>query len=288
MDNLIASFYNFEPIYEVLSDRSPYLKDIDNSFGLLLKDITNKQAKKDLILAIKKFTRVSKIYIRFVPNIFNACILTNYNNILPSIFIKKLESENIKHTVDETSQYIDSFRIDIGIPLFNTFNKYEMTAILLHELGHVYSHTSNLPLLFQKILKWSSTQQLGGTIISTLLHGISLYSSLFILAFIVSRSVMFTEHLEEYNCDQFAIKYGYGTEIATAINKIRNIENTYNDDHAFINKLLKTILSIFIPASHPDSKDRICNIINKIKKEYSDRYNIIKDDINNQLSDIKC
>lgn len=286
-----------ELIFEVSKFRSEILKYIDQDFALIKKNKKDFAAKKELTKHIKEFTSVKSIIITVKKDYFNAAVIPLYNQALSfdllNIFKDYKNEGDIKdiEVVEEPSKYIKKLYIIFGDGLIDRFSARELTAILLHELGHSFTYTSNLPrillALFQK-----SVGVVGMTlkypimwIFNLITIPVYLISTLIIIT--VVRSLTFVEHKSEYKADQFATKYGYGDEMIKVLYILHGKEKEIESHEAWWKKIWNFIEDLFSPSSHPTSSNRIKevneNIINEYKKLYpklSMELNIILKDIN--------
>lgn len=286
-----------ELIFEVSKYRSDILKDIDRDFAKIKKDRKDLAAKKELTENIKKFSGIKKVIITFKKDYLNAAIIPIYNQQISMDLVNVLKSyeagENIKSldVVEEPSKYIEKIYVIFGNELIDTFSARELTAILLHELGHSFTYTSNLPrillALFQKgvgvvgmVLK---------TPILWLLNLITLpaylISSLIIITIV--RSLTFLEHKSEYRADQFAAKYGYFDEMVKVLYKLHHREMEQQSKKAWWEKLWYFIEGLFSPSTHPKSSRRIEEINDKMLSDYKKLYPKLSNELNIILKDIK-
>jgi hypothetical protein len=293
MDDLVVQ----ELLFEASPYRSEILKDIDQNFASIKKDRTDLAAKKELTENVKKFSGVDHIVITFKKDYFNAAVIPIYNQAVSADLIdvfKDFEGGgNLKSlsVVEEPSKYIKKLYIIFGDELIETFSPRELTAILLHEFGHAFTYTANLPrillMLFQKSVG------IIGIIIRTpvlwLFNLVSipayLISSLIIIT--VVRSLTFIEHRSEYKADQFAIKYGYSDEMIKVLYKLHNKQKELDEHKKWWEKVWKFIDDLFSPSSHPSSSRRIEEINNHMLTEYKKLYPKLSNELNIILKDIK-
>jgi len=175
--------------------------------------------------------------------------------------------------------------------MFDIFSPRELTAILLHELGHVYTYTSNLPrvmvALFIKVTNIAG--KLFKVPILSLLNMLSIpayiISSLVIIT--VSRSLTFLEHRSEYRADQFAAKYGYGDELIKVLYKLHNKSVETEKHKRWYAKLWNFITEIFTPSSHPQSSKRIVELSEKMLEDYKKLYPALSNELSIILKDIR-
>jgi Zn-dependent protease with chaperone function len=286
-----------ELIFEVSKYRSDILKDIDKLFAALKENHKDLAAKKELTEKIKEFSGVKQVVLTLKTEYTNASVIPIYNQIISTDLINLLKDfesgENLKNlnVIEEPSKYIKKVYIIIGIDLINMFSPRELTSILLHELGHVYTYTSNLPRLllnvFQKLVGFAG--EIFKTPILAILNLLSLPAYLIASLIIITltRSLTFLEHKAEYRADQFPIKYGYGDEFVKVLHKLHNKQIEIKKHLTWYEKLWNFINSWFVPSTHPTSSKRINEMSDKILDDYKKLYPNLDKELNIILKDIK-
>ena len=189
----------------------------------------------------------------------------SYNFAVLPIYKKKITEKNVTEIDNIKLFEIEKVKLIIGFKLIEQLKPREVTSILLHEIGHIVAHISESTQQFIKILK-PIHSILKTTSVIPILHIISLP-----LFLIVSRSLFFTSHMEEYNADKFAVECGYGSEMRTVLILFKNA--TDNKQTLSFSEIMKKIHNLFVGSSHPDFKDRIDEISNVLKTGFEKQYN---------------
>lgn len=293
-------------LLEVSEYAPPILKNIEKIFDKY-KSNTNELRKK-ILPHIKKFTNIDNIIIEFDDQ-YNAGIIPVYKplekNKFKEIFTAAIGGKNNFKTINpdelkklkmvsEPSESIDTIYLILGKPLIKKISGGEFVALLLHELGHVYSTSTNTPYQFLVWLKKLLNLGIG---INTLLHSLANLVSLFnvytVFAFISIHGISFFNRRSEYIADQYVIKYGYGDELITLLNKFNKSFN-FTSKQSFGDKVKNLFMfldsfiqNIMLPSDHPSNEQRISKIENAIFKKYksiypnySDVLNKVQDNIN--------
>ena len=283
-------------LFEVSAQRSQTLRQIDYNFLSLQQNLKNTQAKKDLIRNIKEFTNIKDVKITIKKNFYNAAVIPIYTRALPirlNVFQKVKQlfdnvSDTSIHKAQESSEFIERIYIIIGAEMIHALSSRGLTAVLLHEIGHVFSHTSNFPTIIERWMKTLSTLGFVKTaIISPFLTStVSLpISAMFLL---VSRTLTFVEHLGEYGADKYAAKYGYADEIIKVLHKFQQEEHFANKQKSFFRKIFDFLFQMFFPKTHPSDNKRICKLAEDMKTKYKDLYPKLNQELITILSDFKC
>ena len=271
------------------------LREMEETFSILKKSSNNKNARIKLLQQVKDFTKIHDVAI-FVNDELNLGVITRYKNselisIIKSFFtmmseerppllnktLRKLES------VEESPDQIEMIYLFIGKPLLKLLTPQELVAVLLHEFGHVFSTTSSLPgniLLLLKTIMIKPIKDFGSSsdaIISKLIFLYTMVVSIFI------HGITFTQHVGEYQADNFSLKYGYGDELVTALNKFRSIvkikKSNKEKAKSLIKKITDTFIKIFTLSKteisgipHPETDARIEKLEKQIFDEYKKTY----------------
>lgn len=264
---------------EVYVRRDPILKKIDNCFYHIQKRENLKENKRELVNLIKEFTGIKTIFLSFKKSLFNAGVIPIYHWKPP-----KDEGESLP-PVGESPKYIEKIYVIFGWQLIDFLTHRECTAILLHELGHCFYHFSNMSRILERVTSVLS-DPLHGAIAYVYLHSPMIVFTLFI----ISRSLTLLDHLQEYDCDEFAAKHGYLEEMATSLNKIKN-RSGFNvpKNNKFFRRIYSIIVDIvLLRTTHPNIENRICKLVTKSKNEYVKMYPNFKQELNIILSNLKC
>ena len=271
------------------------LREMEETFSLLKKSHNNKAARLKLLQQVKEITKIHDVVI-FIDNELNLGVVTKYKNsellnLLKSFTVmfskekRPISNRNLRKmdAFEESSEAIEIIYLFIGKPMLKLLTPQELVAVLLHELGHVYSTTSDIPnnimlllktLLIRPILDIESTKD---RILSKLVFLYSMLISLFV------RGITFTQHIGEYQADNFALKYGYGDDLVTALNKFKTKEKVGKSKsiktNSFMKQLLQIFLKIFTPTSdeksmmpHPEVETRIDKLEKQMFEEYKKTY----------------
>jgi len=287
-DNLIIEEIerDFEyMMFEVARVRSPILKKIDKNFDAIRKNPKDRKEIVDLVKNIKEFTGIKVVVFVIKQNDPGAYIFTKYNNLLPSLFKGKEKLEVHKFKAEESPKYIKGIYILFGAKALDTFSSRELTAILLHEIGHVYQHTANFSLYFPSIVNRMSQ---GGIILSPVVLSSVVALPLIVSFFALSRSLTFFEHMGELNADEYAVKYGYGDELAKVFFKFNKMVGEKKRPQNWIQKTWESIKSFFSLSSHPMDSKRVCDIIDKMRVDYKKKYPKLSKEITTIYADIRC
>ena len=262
-------------IYEVSPFREEILKQIDKDFAELKKDPNDIKNRRRIEKHIKDFTGLKrvlfttkKIGTAHVIPIYNGLIFksTKFQNLKD---IKKLLEEDLKN-----SKYVNRVIINFNPVFMQKLKPRELTAVLLHEIGHIYQHKSHVYHVLRTIFSKSS-----GILIFFLPIIPALITILLIL-----RSIDFLEHRNEYNADEFANKYGYGDELVRAFKKTLTPQNKKP-----VKEIVKDfLLKIFLGTSHPPTRKRMCKLINDSLKKYKDLYPNYSKELILLTKELKC
>jgi hypothetical protein len=295
MDNFKLSEFK-ELLFEVSTYRSSILKQIDNNFKNIKENPKDLAAKKELIENIRKFTGVKHITLSIKPNYFNAAIISIYNQNMSLDLLNLLKDYKVEgnirelDVVEEPSKYINKIYIIIGKQILEEFSPREITSIFLHELGHCFTYTSNLPRLFLSI--FDKLFLVSGSIVQYSIKFIlnasffPLFVASLLISFIVMRSLTFLEHKSEYRADQFAVKYGYGDEIIKVLYRLKNNDDREGINKSFFSKVFDFIKMIFSVSTHPSNSKRIKEINSLILKDYKKLYPKLSKELNIILQDV--
>lgn len=272
-----------ELIVEVSQYRSKILQDIDENFRQIKKDMKHTRPVKELMKNISKFSGISHVIVVIKDGEFDAGVIPIYNRLLSLDVLKTFKQYGIKGdniraltTAEESSKYIDKIYFILGTSLIDIFSPRELTSILLHELGHVFVYTSNIPRILLAILQ--KCTMLAGNIFKipflllTSWVTLPMHTVLSLIIITISRSLTFFEHMSEYRADQYAAKYGYGDEIVKVLYKLHNMEVAQKNDMSWLAKVWNFINDIFLPTSHPPSSRRIKKISKYLIDEYKELY----------------
>lgn len=178
----------------------------------------------------------------------NYLLHTKGNN---ELLIYHPESDKFETSLEEVTAYISSSIIEL-------FEDREITAILLHEIGH------NTKILLT-ILTDAANLTVSGLTIGGIVNAFRMkketayeennisHSLLYIilLAFTITFIVKYLRRRNEIHADEFAIKCGYGKESASAHEKIREyiLKNSFfgnfkNLSFNFFDKILHSLLKL--------------------------------------------
>lgn len=284
-----------EFLFEVVLERSPYLKVMDASFRKLRKNNRDRKALKELADAIVNFTKIKNITVEISGHADNMSVIPIYTRNLAidmnvfkaanKAFSGEKEKIKVPQTIEESIKYVDRVYIFINDEFVKEFSSRQLTAVLLHELGHIFAHTSNFLGIFSSLIKKMS---FGGSALS-LIFGVATTSLITIpislLLFTIGRSLTFLDHREEFGADSYAIKYGYGEELAKVLDRFRDVRV---NKRSFWKKVFEWIKVLLFPGTHPEDEKRICQIFDKMKKEYKNLYPKLNKELTIILSDLKC
>lgn len=271
------------------------LREMEATFAALKKSSNNKTARLKLLQQIKEFTKIHDIVL-FFDDDFNFAVIPKYKDVeilgiakaFLTMFSEKnapLMDKNLRKlkSVEESSEAIDIVYIYIGKPLLKMLTPSELVAIVLHELGHVYSTTSHIPGNLAFLLKGILLKPLNSKLF---VEDVILSKLLFLYSMTIAilvHGITFTQHVGEYRADNFALKYGYGDEMISALNKFRTIEKLFKKTtpkaRIFLKKIVDLFWQIFTidederrKQPHPDSIKRIRKLEEQMFEEYKKIY----------------
>lgn len=176
---------------------------------------------------------------------------SNIQNIMPMIIDPKHDSKDVtKAILSKKLSYVIEIDPNITNPVYK-FNTSELTAILLHEIGHVTADTdfyNELKQAYQRALFQLSDQD----IIDTKINSVGVN-----LGILYTLSAIQQTHISKYKgtieneqiADKFVVEMGYGRELQSAIDKFKKIylSNYVKKD---IEDILDTEAQTFIHLNH--------------------------------------
>lgn len=275
--------------FEAVQNRSALLKKLENEIDNVKKNKKDTQSIKQINDILKKFTLIKNIHFNIKENLNNAYCITVYNDFFNKTLInyskRNFHEKNKSMTVQETEipKYIKRVELIFGRELLNQCNSQECVAIILHEIGHSFAHTTNIPNLFVIIRNKLDS-------ILKKLTNVSIIPSIMLLTFLlsnISKSLSFFEHTSEYNADEFVVKYGYGDDLMNVLNKYRSTISKNNQ--SWVKQIINTFLQLFKSgSSHPSNEKRLCSMKQKMLDRYKDQYNPIKKELDIIYGKIQC
>lgn len=211
---------NIDNVFSLLKDN---IKSKDNATKILSSSLNS--LFKDYNFIINVFPSKDEYYfMSIIPEI--STIEKIINNLMqdPSGDLKPSTIKMMKDLWKKNKKWI----IEIDERVLPLFSERELTAMLLHEIGHVVSANAVSTRLLAIIQYELSKAGIEGRAI--LKHGIfqKLLSIPFLSICIVGDAKISSKNLkEEIKADDFAKKSGYRTELITALEKLQK-NNTKN------------------------------------------------------------
>lgn len=239
------------------------LKDVDVIFKRL-KAVKKNLVKRQQVLRELE-VKLEKLF--GIPVLIDFHIFGMFSEnfaVLP--YIKSNKDVEIKETKDMI-QFINVKKINLifGNGFINKHTSRELTAILLHEIGHLTNYLTKASQLFLMIL----------SPIFAVLQGLRMIpiisSVVFPLYILCSRSLFFIQHVGEYQADKFVAKMGYGDELISAIQKWQK-ESTKIKKSLTLMQRISMIGQFLKGSTHPTDIHRIEKLIEGIKTEYLKQY----------------
>lgn len=279
-------------IYEVAPSRPKVLKDLEDEFAKLSENESNRRVISNITNLLKKFTGIRQLHFRLVQNVENMYSITIYNDNIRRDLVntfKKQQNQtgrvtNVTVRREHATKYIQQFYLFYGTEVLRTCTPQENVAVVLHEIGHGFAHTTNLPnmmLAFNDKLRdlYSRVKNIMFTPVMLVL--------VFIIANL-SRSLSFFEHAAEYNADDFVAKYGYGDELARVLTRYSHVIKKH-DQSTWYQRLFDFVKKIFKPGmTHPIPERRICQLKKSLTNEYKQKYRPISRELDVIFSNIQC
>ena len=247
-------------ILEVGKNPLPGLSELDSLFDELKK---SKTTSKDEMIRKKIEKCMEKIFgTQFFIDFHYLGTFSNNCAVIP-IFKYSGRIEKAEDFVKLGN--VKKVYIILGNELVKAAAPRELTAIFLHEIGHIVNHISNSLSAISDV-----TYKL--TYIFNSLNHIPLLNILILPLYIISsRTLYFTQHVGEYNADKFAAEYGYGDELISVIHKW-NLEYKKQESEKNFWAYLSQLKAFILGQTHPEDVDRIKKLAEEIKKNYANRY----------------
>lgn len=247
------------------SNTLPGLSDID----ALFLELHNGNTQQQRSILTKLESKLTQIFgTPFIIEIHTYGEFSDNFAVLPILKPKKKMKDNILTDTSITLNKFDVIYLFIGQEVLVASQPSELTAILLHEIGHLIEHVS----MVQKVLISNLTKF---NYISDVLSRIPIINILFLPLFIITtRTLSFKNHAYEYHADRFAVRYGYGDELANWCNKhLKSNKKQSTPKSSVILNITRRIDSIFDAATHPSFKKRIWELVKEMKTTYPKQYN---------------
>ena len=250
-------------IYERGKVTLPGLSKIDDLFLELQQ--SNSQKQRRVITRLE--SEMSKIFgTEIIMELHTYGEFSNNFAILPILKSKQNAQDNEVTSMKIKLNNIDAAYMFLGSEILEYSTPYELTAILLHEIGHLTEHTTRIQkLLLERLFKikyiadvWSKIPILN-----------TIFTPLLILT---TRTLSFTNHAHEYNADRFAVKYGYGDELANWCSKHLKMQKKEPQKLSVLMRITKFIDSWFDDSDHPKFEKRIVAIVNDMETKYRKQY----------------
>lgn len=317
VEEITFDFFNGNQIFFESSIYTPnLLKELEKTIDQMKNNLSNREARQKFIELLTQITGVKHIVLLLKPD-FNAGISPIYKNSLPKklskiftevigkLYTKRVDPILLKEMQQlfEKSDQIDHIYLFLGKDLLKKLTSAEIVAVLLHEFGHMYSRTSNIPFLIHRLFK---NILINVPIVNTVLFLNKLISPeifmLILTLYILNiHGMSFVDRIGEYTSDEYAVRYGYGDELISLFQKFKDERNRplnkkqtlISEFQYWIKQIIDLLFFIFTPGEHPDVDKRIETIRNLMKTRYkkiyperADEVDLIIDDIEKQQQEI--
>lgn len=242
------------------------LRKIDDYFQQLRKTESQRNA---VVIKQKLEKHLEKVFgpVVFIDLHYTGPYATNCG-VIPVLTSQKNRNKDIFTDTKIKIFSVKKIHILLGMVLLKKVvqTPEQMTAIILHEFGHVKQcFEKNTEKLYRKhiLLHFFETLNL-----------IPIISSLVLIPYILtSRSLFFTQHMREYDADDFAAKYGYGDELRDFFQHSHNIHEQYRKERRLaLSDILNSLRILILSNSHPEFEKRANELSKNMKNKYADKY----------------
>jgi len=247
-------------LLEVGTNALKGLSEVDQLFYQLKK--SNKDYSSIVIKIEKKLEEIFGC--KFVIEIARSSLWTDNCGVIPTF--KRIGTITKKEDLVKLGN-IKKLNIILGEKIIEYATPRELTAMFLHEIGHIVNHVGRFFSAIQKSI----------TITKMVLFIANLFIGaiyLIPILLVITRTLFWTNHIGEYNADRFVVEYGYGDEFISLFHKFEK-KRDFDSELSIVKALVRVYTFIF-GSSHPENKDRIKKIADIMKNEYIDKYKLDK------------
>lgn len=274
---------------------APELLKLEQVFADYQKNKYSKiEFKKEFNKILGSFTN-QKVN-SYIINHYNVMVLPVYTTLFESSDFKKFKDKYESHTgvisnnkILHDIQNIESFNIYIGQEILDGYDPKELTAIILHELGHVYMFTSEFINILETIFGFVRRFSYIYTALQYFIYHNPPFWILLFGVFLLNKTFGIINEDEEYKSDSFSTKFGYGDDLYKALVKIHKYgHGTANLKDSLPKKIIQFVLSFIFVTTHPSNENRVCAILQDMYTKYIHDYPFTKDEITKMSKNINC
>lgn len=248
---------------EIGTKRLSGLDELDRLFSQLKSTETYEDATKVGFKIGKQIEKITKVPADVEINQLGS--MAHNCGIMPKIK-KGAISKPIKDDNNiDLSPFVDRVYIGIGRNFLDGVEPREMTAVMLHEIGHIIYYIQD-NFSDNRIALYKAREVLAALNTVPFLNLVALP-----LLIATSRTFAFNEHMREYNADSVAVDYGYGDELVHLMKRTISSHHEHKPNRKVwvrIAMLRDTILG----SSHPSYDDRVKKLLELIREKYADNY----------------
>ena len=290
---------NITQLFEISINASSHFKQLEIDLSPFTIKSYKEFTKGEINQIAKQLSKTLKSILKidtqlYIDSFENCMVYPEYYFISTN---PKLDKDK-KPIIEESLLRIKKVHFFIDIHLFMYTLKLtpaELVGVLLHEIGHITYHQNFITRFFSNFLSRTKNIAIFSTFISTIrfiLYAMppQIIGIFLAIMFLFTRTLSFFEHKEEYYCDKFAVKYGYGDELAKAFIKLGKYTGNVNtkSSRGLFMKIIDFVKTVLNIATHPVEINRICKIADRLKDEYIESYPKIKNTLERDLNRLGC
>ena len=238
--------------------------------------------------SIRNFGGFEEVEIEFHEDLFNFFVYPFYY------------AEKPAEPRDDIDPMVKGMHIIIGLKMIKDLNMtpQEFVAVILHEIGHIHYHKNAAPRILTNLFRNIGQRGVAAGTFSTLfgmfqyaagnLVTVPIIGPIILVTFLtITRTNSIFEHKEEYGADRFAVQHGYGDEIKNFVAKLGNV--SYQDNRrSLIRRAMDFVKNIMNIGTHPQSKNRVCNIAKSMLNEHARMYPELRNAVQKQINNLNC
>lgn len=206
-----------------MSDLNKFLKDIESCYGLIKTGDSEKgisELSECLSKAIDKHVSVRVVPVNRSKQFFAMCIIPE-DSVLNKITSAIVKGDTNLEIISSLWKKCKNWNLEIdGKVISSRFTERELTAMTLHEIGHIIQ-TNSIPVRINNIIQFELAK---ANVKDKSIVGSKLYNTLLKIPIVQACTMGNINSIKkELKADKFAVKYGYLTDMISVMGKIQEL-----------------------------------------------------------------